>query len=555
MFDRLKVIVTVLAIWALLQPGALPAAAQDRSPAASDDADDAAPRVRRRRYETADTRDTPRGYRGAYDQEPLPRGYRSTRSSGSKPRRPPYSGPRGISTRTASYQDAPETLPAPPPPAVPTPTPAMPGRSLPGHPLPGAPDSADVFLDPFDDGPHGHDGHDMSYGGHGGPQFDGHYDGYFDGAPGCDDGCCDSCGPCWMTCGPIYIRTEALMWWMKGDSLPPLVTTSPTGTARAAAGVLGQPNTSILFGGDTVNNNLRGGGRVVAGWWLDPLARVEAEFFAIGQQWTQFDQSSTGSPILARPFFNAQTGAQDSNVIAYPGQVAGTVRAASMSGSFLGTGIHATQNMRFVDYGCDRQGRIDFLYGFRYLYYQDALQVIGVSTSTSGVTSGTYIAATDNFRTTNNFYGLDLGLSTDHRLGRWCFTTVGRVAVGGTTEHININGNTVTTTPGVTTATTTSGGLLTQPTNIGVYNHSGFTVVPQLELKLNYDITPRWRATVGYDIIYWSRVAMASNQVSTVVNTSQAGGGTLTGAPAPQFTLRESDLWVQGLNLGLEFKF
>ena len=49
-------------------------------------------------------------------------------------------------------------------------------------------------------------------------------------------------------------------WWMKGDSTPPLVTTSPNGTASGAAGVLGQPGTSVLYGGNGINTAMRSGG-------------------------------------------------------------------------------------------------------------------------------------------------------------------------------------------------------------------------------------------------------------------------------------------------------
>lgn len=545
MVHRLKAMLAVLALWGLLEPGVQPASAQDSAPQAGNDSDEPAPPVRRRRAPAADRYDAPRTARGEYEEETPPRAYRYARTNNTRTRRPYSVASRTGNSRTASYQDSPETLPAPPP------VPPGPGRSPQTRMPPATQGAPAPIYDSFDDsptGPPGYDGHDGQFDGY----DDGHFNGYFDGAPGCDGPCgAPYAGPC---CGPVYVRAEYIAWAIKGDSLPPLVTTSPSGTARTAAGVLGQTGTTELFGGDTVNNQLRSGGRIALGWWLDPTARIEGEFFALGQQQAQFSESSSGTPILARPFFNAQTGAQDSNVIAYPGQVSGSVRAAAISGSFLGAGLHATQNMRFIDFGCDRQTRIDFLYGLRYLHLQEGVQVISSSTATSGVAAGTNLIVTDNFRTTNNFYGIDLGLSTDHRAGRWCLTTIGRFGLGGTTEHININGNTVTTPTGGT-ATTTAGGLLTQPTNIGTHSHSGFTVVPQLELKLGYDLTPQWRATVGYDIIYWSRVARPGDQISTVVNTSQAGGGTLSGAPVPQFNLRETDLWVQGISAGLEYRF
>ena len=69
----------------------------------------------------------------------------------------------------------------------------------------------------------------------------------------CDDGgiCGDDCtgSTCW---GPfrrwgavrqdpycLWFRGEYLLWWMKESPIPPLVTTSPFGTPRELAGVLG----------------------------------------------------------------------------------------------------------------------------------------------------------------------------------------------------------------------------------------------------------------------------------------------------------------------------
>ena len=128
------------------------------------------------------------------------------------------------------------------------------------------------------------------------------------------------------------------------------------------------------------------------------------------------------------------------------------------------------------------------------------------------------------------------------------------MAIGGTSERITISGSTVTTVPG-TGSTTNSGGLLAMPTNIGQYSHTGFSVVPHLELKLGYDLTPNLRATVGYDIIYWSNVVRPGDQISSSVNTSQASGGTLTGVPGPILNLHQTDLWVQGISVGSEYRF
>ena len=70
---------------------------------------------------------------------------------------------------------------------------------------------------------------------------------------------------------------DALGFWVQGDKLPPLVTTSPVGTAQGVAGVLGQPTTTILYGDQTVNSNIRPGARIQGGVWFDPQQTFAGE--------------------------------------------------------------------------------------------------------------------------------------------------------------------------------------------------------------------------------------------------------------------------------------
>ncbi len=141
------------------------------------------------------------------------------------------------------------------------------------------------------------------------PMFSDHWD-----APVCGPGCgaCNFSGTRGNGSGPFgrgclsgfYVRGEYLGWAAKGMNLPPLVTTSPPGTAQFDAGVLGEDGTSILFGGQTTGSNMRSGGRITFGWWFDPCQRlgVEADYFGIEDETESFTATSTGTPILARPF-------------------------------------------------------------------------------------------------------------------------------------------------------------------------------------------------------------------------------------------------------------
>ena len=345
-----------------------------------------------------------------------------------------------------------------------------------------------------------------------------------------------------------YVRGEYLLWTITGDSLPPLVTTSPTGTPPAQAGVLGQSGTSTLFGDQSVNNNARSGARLLFGCWLNPTARFEFEWFVLGGQRTTFNQSSDGSTILARPFFNVATGLQDSSLIAYSGLAQGQI-AISDASFFNGAGAHVMRTIR-VDQSADGAvRRIDGLYGFRYLgLYED----LRINSSSSGPASAT--AVFDQFRTSDSFYGGNFGLMSSRYRGRWSFVTIGRVGFGDTAQHIHIAGSTGTS---VLAGPSHSflGGLLALPSNMGDYGRDFFSVVPQLELKLAFTITANLRATVGYDAIYWSHVVRPGQQIDSSINPTQMSGGRLVGTSGPLPTFHETDIFIQGLSTGLEYRF
>ena len=104
-------------------------------------------------------------------------------------------------------------------------------------------------------------------------------------------------------------------WWgnadylfatVRGERIQPLVTTSPAGTARTIAGVLGQPTTVALFGDRAGNTQLRTGGRANLGYWFeaDKQFGIEAGFLFLGGATTSFSAASDGSAILARPFLD-----------------------------------------------------------------------------------------------------------------------------------------------------------------------------------------------------------------------------------------------------------
>lgn len=402
------------------------------------------------------------------------------------------------------------------------------------------------------------------------PMTDGPMDGpmadAYDGSDaGMLDGGCDSQGCGGGRCGPprgFWGRMEYLYWFVRGEDTPPLVTTSLPGTPQAAAGVL--PGANVLFGGQPINGQGRSGTRLTLGYWFDPCETigVESTTFLLQQAHASFNSGpSTGNPILARPFFNAATGAPDADLIAFPGLVTGQIGAAATTKVF-GTEVNLRKMI-----GVQGNRRTDVLLGWRFLRFDEGLEVASVSTSINPagtVPLGTMFNIHDTFGTQNQFNGGNLGLRTEWFHGdRWSIDVLGKAALGGMRETVAIQGNTVITVPGMA-PTTFAGGLGAQPRtltsvgpggNIGTYTRTRLAAIPELDVNLHFQVTRLWRLNVGYSLLFLTNVVRPGNQIDPVLDPNRFPPAGTPVSPHPVFNFTEQTVWMQGINLGLECRF
>ncbi len=355
-----------------------------------------------------------------------------------------------------------------------------------------------------------------------------------------------------------WIRGEYLLWTVDGFSTPALVTTSTPGTARDVAGLLGQPTTTVLFGNADLTDQIRPGGRINVGTWFDSCAAsgVEATFWALADRNTFASFDSTAFPILARPFFNVEPGfeGQDAELAAFPGELEGNISVAAQ------TRMHGAEIL--YRHALSRlPHRVDYLVGYRYTQLDDDLLITDFKrtlTGGGGLAVGTTLSEFDRFQTENQFHGAELGVVTELRHCNWTLELLTKVAVGNTHSRVAIDGSTTVTVPvpgGPADVVTTPSGLLAQQTNIGIYEQNNFSMIPELTLTAGYNVTHNLRAMIGYTFIYWSRVARAGDQIDTDLNLSQLAPGGLNGISRPEFPGVVTDVWVQGLNLSLEYRF
>ncbi len=387
-----------------------------------------------------------------------------------------------------------------------------------------------------------------------------------------DTECGDFSGLC-SPPGRFWLRGEYLSWWTNGQTIPPLVTTSPQGTSRSAAGVL--PAATVLYGLDTVNTDGHSGFRSTLGFWLDAchVWGVEFDYFNIGERDNGFAQTSTGNPILARPFFNVETNQQASELTAYPGIAEGTLSVEARD-YFHSGGITLTYGLCSCDSCCDSCGdpcgdacdtsccpalfccRTDLLVGFRYYNLSDRVGIHEFvrDINPQSVSLGSTFDILDSFSAKNDFYGADIGLRTQIFRGRFSLDLLTRVAIGNNHETIVINGQTMIAAPSQPTQTYGSG-ILAGPTNTGTFQRNVFTMIPQLGLELGYQVNCHWRAFVGYDVIYWGCVARSGDQIDLNLDPRNFPPATEGGLPFPAFSGRSACFWAQGVNVGGEFRF
>jgi hypothetical protein len=391
---------------------------------------------------------------------------------------------------------------------------------------------------------------------------------------GCDGiGCagCDACGDPygWRKCFCIWfpsdgwVRGEYLSAFLTGVSTPPLVTTSSQGTLRSAAGVLGRETTSILYGGEELLTDQRGGFRLRFGTYFDPRHRVglQAEVFNFESQSANFSETSSGDPILARPFFNMLTGAEDSELVAFPNVASGTV-SVDHTQTFKGAGFHVRHLLcgnepcpaDWINLALGPNQRLDGIVGYRYLQLGEDLQVMEDLISTDPTDPGRFVIR-DAFNATSQFNGVDVGVVYTGRRNQWTLEVLYRMAIGNTRQTVDINGRTSTTVGAVEESYT--GGLLAQRSNIGMYSQDSFAVVPELGLTLGYQITPRWELMFGYTFLYWTDVVRAAEQISLDVNPNllPPESQPFTGPLRPSFDMRTANLLMQAVSVGAEWRW
>lgn len=387
----------------------------------------------------------------------------------------------------------------------------------------------------------------------------------------CGGGCGSGCGPG----GRLFVRGEFIGWAAKGMDLPPLVTTSELGTSTSNAGVLGLESTDILYGDNDVLTDMRSGFRIRFGGFFGPgrSRGWEAEYLTLGDEGETYEARSNGNgePILARPFFNMNPrvngdGAldpppgEDAEIVSYPGLLSGIVTVTTES-RVDSAGARFRWNFcckKYASNGCCGCGptegykRVDFTAGYRYFGVDDKIEITEDLTSLQSFNPGRF-EISDRFKTKNKFNGAEVGVLWESGWRNWTLEAHSRTAFGNVHSEVLIDGDTLIS-PLTQPQQSFEGGLLTQRSNIGEYKRDKFGLLNELGLTLGLYLTPRLRATVGYTIIYLTPVVRAGDQIDLDLNPDYLAPEIepFTGPERPRFAFRDTDFWVNGVNVGLD---
>jgi hypothetical protein len=381
----------------------------------------------------------------------------------------------------------------------------------------------------------------------------------------------------------VYGGVEYLGWWVKGAPLSvPLVSTGPISTTHH--GFLDRPDSTILYGAshspahggnDTQPFSMLSGGRLTVGYDLDESRQyaIEVSGFSLQSQSAgfQIQGNQNGEPVIDIPVFNtvpyappgrpgglppAEDGLPaslpsdpdrfDGNSGVFTGQVKITNRL-----QLWGTGVTGV-----VDLYRSPSWDVSGLAGFRFLRLAEKFNLYYESIGISGVYADDFGTAVDSFGTSNNFYGSVLGVRGRYTYGPMFIEGSASVAFGASNEVLNVSGG-YTVYDYIGPMRSGPEGVFAQPANEGQFSRTHFAVVPEVQLKLGYDITPSMQVTVGYDFLYDSNVIRPTDQIDRNIPKGQTfqQGGNIVSTTSPARLFRTTDFFAQGLTIGVAFRF
>ena len=363
------------------------------------------------------------------------------------------------------------------------------------------------------------------------------------------------------------LRAEYLWWWIQKGDTPALVTTNST--VPPQVGAIGETNTRVVSGGGSaIDYPLIPGFRLTAGLAIGYLPPIEVSGFLVTRKWVVFAGGGNGQ-YLARPlqFVNIPatpvSGLETVEFVNVPGTAVGSINITSRM-SYWGLDVNA-----LFDF-CDTSAlRMAFIMGYRHNDLYESLEITHSITNNNPLipqvrnlpVAGLTNTTVDQFRTRNSFDGGQIGLRAILSSGRFSLFTDLKLGMGVTTQHLLVDGytNFASSNAGRGNAST-SGGILAVRSNSGSRNERDFSLLPEGNMTLSCQVSPRVRVFGGYNVQYWQNVIRPGDHISSIGDSQQIPSDvtfnpniTATTPRAPSFVTRS--FYSHGFQVGIEFGF
>jgi hypothetical protein len=100
------------------------------------------------------------------------------------------------------------------------------------------------------------------------------------------------------------------------------------------------------------------------------------------------------------------------------------------------------------------------------------------------------------------------------------------------------------------------GPLLALPSNVGRMASDRIALVPELNLRVRWQVVDHLELTLGYNALYWNKILCPGDQMDAHVNTTQLPfRGPVEGARVPAHEFVFTDAFAHGLEVGLGITF
>lgn len=366
-----------------------------------------------------------------------------------------------------------------------------------------------------------------------------------------------NCCPC--ECEKKITFSADYLCWKLEDSprIIPLVATAPV--IHNGDPVIGQPGAKVVLGGKHLSNDWRSGAKFGLGYHLanEICSSVEASYFFLPQDTRHhkvFSSGAAGTPYLAVPYYDTVTDLESSSPVARPGRFRGLAKlhfSNWMQGAELNAWADVYHQCRYSLSG---------MIGFRYWSFNDKVRFL-VDSPQVGVPNDIY-RVRDRFSVLNNFYAGQIGVGIKGGFEQFFLDVKGKVALGAMREKSSVRGDFVTNSfTGFTVPETFNGGYFALRSNIGTHKRTRFAVMSEFDFNFGYHLYDCLDLRLGYTFIYVDEVLWASKQLNRRINPTQSVLYEFTPTPAaigrrePRPRLRSDSLWVQGITVGIEYRF